>query len=272
MGKKNEAIQIFRLWTITLIIASHCGVLGQGGVGNCIFFAISGFFSANPYDTEYEQRFFGIRQIVVYYWRRIIRIIPITWLCLFFATWGLYCFDPNDVISEKGLLPNMFFIKSLGHLWFLQQIMLFYIFVPVIMCVIGGFKKIMSFWKKVDADLCTFVFLNIIGLLLQKYLTTEVFYLTANGNAQSFRIGLLLIGMSFAYLYKSNVIKKLSFDGFVSRIGTLYIILFCAFTILSSEQILNKISSRFEKYYIGWEHPVMIVYLASIVIIILMVF
>ena len=75
--------------------------------------------------------------------------------------------------------------------------------------------------------------------------------------------------MSFSYLYKSRVVKRIDFSGITSRLGTLYVLSFLVFTIVSSEHILSKISSRFEKYYIGWEHPVMITYLASIVIVVL---
>ena len=195
MKEKNHAIQIFRLWAISLIIASHCGFLAQGGVGNNVFFAISGFFAANPFVDEYEERFISLKQVLLYYWGRIIRIIPITWLCLFFATWGIPCFNSHDFTSDKGLIPNMFFVRSYGHLWFLQQIMLFYIFVPLIMCVIRLIKKIIKPWKRVDADLCVFLLLNVGALFLHKHLTTEVFYLTGNGARQGFRIGLLLIGM-----------------------------------------------------------------------------
>ena len=58
---KNNAIQGLRFWAISLIIASHCGILMQGGVGNVIFFAMSGFFVCRPYSADdYEYKYFKI--------------------------------------------------------------------------------------------------------------------------------------------------------------------------------------------------------------------
>ena len=47
--KKNSSrinsLDGLRFLAITLIIASHCNFLNQGGLGNDIFFALSGFFA-----------------------------------------------------------------------------------------------------------------------------------------------------------------------------------------------------------------------------------
>ena len=47
--KRNGSLDGLRMWAITLIILSHCGLLAQGGFGNAMFFAISGFFMSSPF-------------------------------------------------------------------------------------------------------------------------------------------------------------------------------------------------------------------------------
>ena len=107
---KNYAIQGIRFWAIALIVASHCGFLAQGGLGNCIFFAMSGFFVCQPFtDGDFEYKYLSLKGILNYYYKRIIRIIPVAWLCMAFAAWGLRYLDFRDFTTENSLFLNMFF-------------------------------------------------------------------------------------------------------------------------------------------------------------------
>ena len=65
---KSNSIQGLRFWAIGLIVASHCGFLSQGGLGNCIFFAMSGFFACQPFaDDDYEYGYFSPANFIKYY-------------------------------------------------------------------------------------------------------------------------------------------------------------------------------------------------------------
>ncbi|MBO4862855.1 MAG: acyltransferase [Eubacterium sp.] len=275
MKNKNYAIQGLRFWAISLIIASHCGFLAQGGVGNNIFFVISGFFACHPFsDDDYEKKYFKFSEIIKYYINRFFRIIPIMWLCLFFATWGLRFFTYNDFSTENSLLLNMFFIKSRGHLWFLQQEMVFYVIVPFIIILFGLLKCICNKVVKnpIVINGIVFAFISFSVYITFKFLPRFTsLYLFGNGVLQPLKLWLFLIGMSFSYLFRLLKLFKDrisdSVKSVLCNLSGIYVFLFLLFTILSSEHFLTRINeARFKGYYIGWEHPIMLAYMASFVV------
>ena len=273
---KNNALQGLRFWAITLIIASHCGFLGQGGLGNNIFFAMSGFFVCQPFSQgDYEYSYFSPKEFGRYYTKRIVRILPACWLCMFFVTWGLSFFDFRDFSTDNSLLLNMFFIKSKNHLWFLQQEIVFYVVAPFLLLIIGLFKKLYSRLSTSALQLNTavFVFLNLMVFVSYKLLPVSGFTLYGNGSPAPFRLWLFLIGMACAYLLK--MIKLMSPQlsaatmSLLSTVGSVYVVLCLALSILSSEQLLSRVDSKFTGYFIGWEHPLLITYMAAFAIIVL---
>lgn len=274
---KNNAIQGLRFWAITLIILSHCGFLAQGGLGNNIFFAMSGFFVCQPFTQEnFEYGYFSPKEFGRYYVKRLVRIIPACWLCMFFATWGLAFFDFRDFSTENSLLLNMFFIKSKNHLWFLQQEVVFYIVAPFVILIIAAFKKLIGTLKlsALQMNLAVFAFINLLVFVTYQILPqVPALFLYANGSTSPLRLWLFLVGMAFAYLLrivklvKENVSEKTV--GLCSAIGSVYVVLCLVLSIVSSEQIMSKIDARFTGYHVGWEHPVLITYMAALAIMIL---
>ncbi|MCR4830092.1 MAG: acyltransferase [Pseudobutyrivibrio sp.] len=269
---KNNSIQGLRFLAISLIIASHCGLLSQGGVGNDIFFAISGFFVCQPYkDSDYEYEYFSIRKFFEYYTSRIIRIIPVCWLCMFFAAWGLRILDFRDFTTENSLLLNMFFIKSKMHLWFLQQEVAFYVCAPFLILILALFKKVLSKFisSKVCVNLALFIILNVAVYFTNKYAIVSSFRLYGNGVEQIFRIWLFLIGMSFAYLLK--IIKEISVSDtlkkIASAISSVFLVIFVALSILSGEEIISSLDPAYTGYHVGWEHSLLITYLTGIALV-----
>ncbi|MBR1622377.1 MAG: acyltransferase [Pseudobutyrivibrio sp.] len=274
LQSKNNSIQGLRFLAITLIIASHCGLLSQGGVGNDIFFAMSGFFVCQPYKTsDYEYEYFNIKRFFGYYKNRIIRILPVCWLCMFFAAFGLRLLDFRDFTTENSLLLNMFFIKSKMHLWFLQQEIAFYVCAPFLILIIGlvkkGLNKIIP--KKAWLNLGLFALINLAVFFTYNLSAFSSFRLYGNGTEQLFRIWLFLIGMSFAYLLKAirecNVTSTINNLGVT--LGTGFAFLFFAFSILSGEEIISLFNPALKGYHIGWEHSLLVTYLAGIILVIL---
>lgn len=256
-----------RFWAISLIIASHCGFLAQGGVGNTIFFAMSGFFVCQPFVMgDYEYDYFSIKTFIVYYLKRIVRIFPVAWVCMFIGAWGFRSLDFRDFETENSLFLNMFFIKSKGHLWFLQQEVFFYICAPLLILIIALLKKLIGqlIKNKAYVNLMIFVILNISVYFTYTFIPLTGFLLHGNGGAQPPLIWLFLIGMSFAYLLKA--IRETWAETVVATmriVGSVYVVICLLLTIISSEQIISVWNPGLTGYFVGWENQILVTYLAS---------
>lgn len=272
--KKYSALQGLRFWAITLVVASHCGVLSQGGVGNDIFFALSGFLAGLPFKSNAEADFLSIKKYASYYSKRFFRIIPVYWVGLWLAAFVLNIFSLTDLTGFESLLLNMFFIKCAGHLWFLQQEVVFYIILPVIL-TIAAFLK-MLFRKivpgKGSADFLIFIILITASFLLNRYLTAEIFYLNGNSNKLAFRAGDLLCGTAFSYLYKNLTAldTRIFKTGFFFLLSNICVFGFLFMTIFSAEPILSRIDGKYAGYFIGWEMSYVLVFTAAILIVLML--
>ena len=256
--ERENVLDVFRAWAIILVVASHTQILLQGGLGNDIFFGLSGFLAAMPFTPDCEQKFSSIFSAPKYWLAKIFRIIPLFWFILI----AVYLLNlQNFTISlhsskDTNLLNNLFFINNRGHLWFLQQQMLMYFCVPFIFFTLIFIKNFLIHrtYKKYK-NIIYAILLLISSLYLHNNLTSSIFYLKANGGHQSFRIGLFMTGMSFAFFYK--FIKDLNFNTnkLPSRTSNFVIILFILFTIVSSYPVLKFIIPSMPKFFIGWKYP-----------------
>lgn len=244
-------------------------------MGNDIFFALSGFFAVYKSGGYSKEYFFKIRYIIKYYLKRVVRIIPVFWFYLFFVTilfWGtFYLF--NDFSTESSLILNMFFIKSKGHLWFLQQEILFYISVPFILIILSLMKK--GFYKmkisKVITNLICTILLFVSAMFLIKNIEKIPIITYGNGNFQYFRIGYFVLGIGTGYLYNTYEFIGLQFDKKkIYRILSNFVVFsFIIFCILSSNKFLSIINTKYQNYYIGWQKPEFCVIYSCIVIFLL---
>lgn len=280
LEKKSRvgAIDGLRLWAITLVIMSHTGLFGQGGVGNDIFFAISGFLAMMPFKNNSEDAFKSPKYWISYYVGKIVRIVPVYWISIvvvYFLMPGDF-FQRTDFNASNNVFLNMSFINCMGHFWFLQQIMVFYLIMPVLMLLILLIKFII---KKFTTNECVidFVFAGvflILSILSQKFLTQEVFSLRSNNANYWFRLSLIMVGVMGGYL--ARAIKRIEINEKVSKIlsviSSIYIIICLALTILTSSQILSKFDEKYATYYIGWEHPYLLAVLTVIALIMIVVF
>ncbi len=274
MGTKYSGLQGLRFWAVSLVVASHCGFLSQGGVGNDIFFALSGFLASIPFKTDGEMEFLNIRKYGQYYSKRFFRIIPVYWASLLYLTFFLGKFLLWEFNSYDNLFLNMFFIKSRAHLWFLQQEMVFYILLPVLMTITALIKKTLqkntNNTKVINIIICLLLILA--SCLSNRFLTRDVFYLDANSQKQVFRLGDFLCGMAFAYLYKG--LKAGDFHFLKSRlfylISDVYVFGYLLMTIVTAEPILSKINEKYTDFFIGWKMSTQLVYGAAIMIVLML--
>ncbi len=236
----------FRAFAIFLVVASHTysfGMTGQGGLGVAIFFTLSGFLLAIPWTQDAEERFCSISSIPVFYLKRFLRLIPPYYLILLCVYWV------TD--SSENLLGNLLFFNCQGHLWFLQQEVLFYFLAPFLVLLLFFLKK-----KCGISNLWLGFLLLIAAFLFQKYFTAQVFYLIGNGKEQSFRIGLFLTGMAFGYFFKcrKSPFIKTFWGKFFADVICIVLI---GCSIFSSAFFLQKIDPSLSSYYVGWNKPLL---------------
>ena len=260
MRKRNTALDGLRFLAVALVVSSHCSFLRQGGLGNAIFFALSGFLAVRPFAKDKED-FKGIVKILRYYLSRIIRIVPVFWVCIlgaFFLNPVKY-FDIADTESFNSLLLNMFFIKSQGHLWFLQQEMFFYLIFPFLSLLLAGIYHLLSkIIKKEPVSLLIIAaFLVICSFLLNHFFTDKVFYLYGNGTKMAFRLGQFTAGMAAGYIYRAYKLSSVKISRPVDITAGIYGALFLFFCVFSAEPILSCFFPSMKDIYIGWTYPIL---------------
>lgn len=271
-NKRNSSLDGLRFLAITLVVASHSGLLIQGGLGNNIFFSLSGFLSIEPFkNTNYIENY-GVKGIFIYYLKRFLRIIPVFWFYLLFTSLlfpDVY-FKFNDFFTESSFVLNMFFIKSSGHLWFLQQEIVFYIISPFILLIINLIMKLLKKIKLSNVkcySICT-ILLAILTFCVIKFMPQSFLKLYGNGKYQPFRLGLFLLGMTTGYVYKTYVKKDMQLDTkkWYRALSNIILILFILFCIVSSQQFLTIFNKDYREYTIGWQEPELCTVLACITI------
>jgi len=267
---RNNALDGLRAYAAALVVASHVGVLHQGGLANNIFFALSGFLAAMPFREGGERRFLSVRYIGNYYLGRFLRIFPVFWVVISLV----YFITGRFFTSMTDFIRNAFFVESYGHLWFLQQQVLMYACLPMIMICLSGIKYLTRKLKNAEAegDLICALFLAILSCFCNRYLTSSVFYLYGNNAHQRFHIHLFLIGMSAAYFYRGLGyfrVKLLETKGALLLADFLsgFLILGC---ILSSKSVLRHMDASLGDYLIGWRQPVLCAVLTCCEIILLL--
>lgn len=165
--------------------------------------------------------------------------------------------------STESLLEHLLFLNCSGHLWFLQQEVLFYVLAPFFMLLLAFLKK-----KGKCSNLCLAALLFIAALLVQKYLRSNVFYLMGNGKKQEFRLGIFLMGMAFGYAQKSGVLSSVK-----SLPGKLAADLACrallAASVFSSAYFLAKWNPDLSAYYVGWSKPLLCAFGSGLLLLLL---
>ncbi len=268
--KHDTSMDFLRVLAITLVIASHAKILEQGGVGNCIFFALSGFFVAMPFKKDGELAFLSFKEWIFYYGKRLLRVLPAYYTYLLFVAYFTGTIFVTAFDGYGSLLLHMCFFKVGGHLWFIQQEMAFFLICPVILCLTAILKKTLKkvITKDWQISLLQALFVAILAYLFYRFLHINLY---GNNSIVAFMPQRIMTGMVAAYLYqalKASLPKLGETKGF-QILTDIYMVFFVLFCILSSEWILSRIDPAFTGYYIGWENPLLVLNLTCLALILL---
>ena len=235
MKDKINGFDGLRVYAITMILACHNGLLANtsGGIGNKIFFSLSGFL---VYYSLINMK--GIKDVIYYYYKRILRIIPLFWTVIIIV-WRMLpgFFSFSDMHSPNSLILNMLFLNNYGHLWFMQHLMLMYLIAPVLILMHNSIKVIL---KKIGlSDKVTGIIIGAffigLGVLEKTFLTPDVFAMAGEGTHRQFQIWMFLIGFGSAIF--GEVLKKVSFvkqhEGFFKIVTNIYVFLFIIILTIS---------------------------------------
>lgn len=199
---KFRGFEGLRVFAIAMVVACHVGALQDtaGGIGNKIFFVLSGFLAY--FST---QNIKDVRSLLQFYVKKLIRIVPTYWLVILVA-WRMFpgIFVFHDFSTDRSLILNLLFIKTYDHLWFMQQIMLMYLCIPLLHFLVKWIRKLLiKHINETVSDLLCAGILLMMALLEKKYLTAEVFTLSGVGSHAQFQIWMFLFGFATAYLYEA---------------------------------------------------------------------
>jgi exopolysaccharide production protein ExoZ len=157
MTKKLDGIQVLRGIAALLVLfhhtageitgelhgttfGSHYGLLGSLGVS--IFFVISGFIMCYTSRDDFG----SVNSGMMFFWRRIIRIVPLYWLCtlliVVMQASGIF-FRSEPTFTATAILKSLFFVPLpwpdewplLNQGWSLDYEMFFYLIFAFWICV-----------------------------------------------------------------------------------------------------------------------------------------
>jgi len=176
------------------VLGSHTSVLPSpfGTLGVLLFFNLSAFLLSRPFLLSDE--IYSLRGTATFFIRRIFRIMPM--LILYVFTYGIFV--------EGGLgyiLDSIVRFRGYGHLWSINQEMLFYALMPTFAVSVFPLRR-----KPVFAA-AVFVLLAFVA---DKYLTYQTLRLPGMTSYVQFFLSPFLIGMASAYLVpfiKQSVMK-----------------------------------------------------------------
>jgi peptidoglycan/LPS O-acetylase OafA/YrhL len=262
--KHTPQLDGIRAFAALLVIASHTNLLnlrGTGGVGVWVFFVLSGYLLSRPFVKNPSNSSNGA-YLLQYYIKRIKRILPV----YYFSVLLFALFDAGFFISRIDVARHLVFMSVNGHLWSIQQEMLFYLLLPLIAYIQYLLKKYMKVSNLIIALLlfCT-------GILLKIFLSVDVFYLYANGQQLPFRIYVFMIGVALSYFEDSSLFDKLR-NKYAAHVLDLLSVLIIAFFIFSAQYYQNKLGLQIifglnSTDYIGWSYPILYALLTCVLII-----
>jgi peptidoglycan/LPS O-acetylase OafA/YrhL len=174
------------------VLCSHTALLPVpfGTLGVLLFFSLSAFLLSRPFIVSDE--IYSLRGTAAFFIRRIFRIMPM--LIVYVFTYGAF------VDGRFGyVIDHIVMFKGTGHLWTINQEMLFYGLMPAFAMLVFPLRGKPLFAAAV------FVLL---AWVADRYLTYQVFRLPGMTGYMQFFLSPFLVGMMSAYIAPS--IKKLA--------------------------------------------------------------
>lgn len=194
MAYRNRALDGVRGLAILLIVAAHSGISFRGsGFPNHIFLVLSGFLSTAPFsEIEYEQNFYKVSKWLDYYYSKAFRLLPAYLFALTMCHWF------PGFLSHENYIKNLLFIDCWGDYWFIQQIVVFSLFVPIIMMGMAFIKHL------VNKSFCNFICSSVAFIVAIAYqiFAQDFIVLRGNGLNVPLKMHIFLMGISVGYIYK----------------------------------------------------------------------
>ena len=253
--RRSAQFDGLRTYAILMIICSHTGAfkLTVGGAMVALFLALSGFFAVRPYDTgDFEAKYLKPVNWLKYWFLRICRIMPVFWAVSVFM-WSLGLFK-GKLTTVRALLENMFLLNANGHLWYVQNQMAIYLFVPLLLLLSLGIRKLIRL-KGRTADLADGLILIALGIGAE-YLFRHVipFVMTGNGAKQYLRLGIFIIGMGYGMIAKACSGIRITGKGVKAVLDLLILFLLVAGG-LTAPAWLVELGITAKKVNVGWVYP-----------------
>ena len=178
---------------VLLVLADHTlgAFTGAGTAGVWIFFALSGFLLTIPF-VQKPERAVSLSYMSEYILRRLKRILPMYYVYIFvvFFVAGKY--------SERAV-RHVLFLQGDGHLWTIQQELLFYLALPLIMIVNYLLFRGRPLWIVAG--------LTAIMVAANLWLNKSVVSLYSLDVQHPPYVGIFVCGMLFSYLYHGIILK-----------------------------------------------------------------
>jgi len=136
-GESLYELDGLRGLAVLIVVASHTAAFrmyGQGSLGVLLFFFLSGFVLTLPF-VNISWHELNLHSFMHYGKNRILRIVPIYWICVLFIA---YILGEN----ESWIFYNFTFMKGWNHLWSVAQEVRFYLLFPLIIIILSLLNKI----------------------------------------------------------------------------------------------------------------------------------
>ena len=188
------ALDGIRGFAVLLVLLDHSwGIFtGAGTAGVWVFFVLSGFLLTIPFVDKPER---GIQPQYMrsYLLRRLMRIIPM------YYVYVVTSFFIGGNVSS-GAIRHLLFLQGDGHLWTIQQEMLFYLVLPLIMTA-----NYLLFRGRPAWVIATLAVMMVSANL---WLDKSVISLYSVNIIRPPFVGVFICGMLFSYIYHGIILKK----------------------------------------------------------------
>ena len=179
---------------VLLVLADHTlpAFTGAGTAGVWIFFVLSGFLLTIPF-VDHPERAVSVSYMREYLIRRLKRIIPMyyVYIIVVFFLHGKY---------SSGAVRHLLFLQGDGHLWTIQQEMLFYLVLPLIVAINFLIFRGRTAWIVAA--------LAILMIAANIWLDRSVISMHGIPTDHRTFAGIFICGMLFSYLYHGGLLHS----------------------------------------------------------------
>lgn len=179
---------------VLLVLADHTlpAFTAAGTAGVWIFFVLSGFLLTIPF-VDHPERAISVSYMREYLIRRLKRIIPMYYVYII-ALLFLHGKYSSDTVR------HLLFLQGDGHLWTIQQEMLFYLVLPLIVAINFLIFRGSTVWIVAA--------LTILMIAANIWLDRSVISMHGIPTDHRTFAGIFICGMLFSYLYHGGLLHS----------------------------------------------------------------